>query len=68
MKLDRRKSARTLILGSFVAVPFLWYELPAHSAGLDALLIMGFVVAFFMTQLGVSQSLYRDNRSLRKME
>ncbi len=68
MKLDRRKTAGTLILGCFVAAPFLWHELQIHSAVVDVLIVLGFATTFLIAQLGINQSLYRSNRSLQKME
>ena len=68
MKLNVRKVIGALVAGLFLASIFLWQEFPKHSKMVDFFWVIAFVVGFLVVMLGIDQSIYRDNKTLRKVD
>jgi hypothetical protein len=68
MKLNIRKVIGVLVLGLFLALASLWNQFPKHSRAIDFFWVVAFTAGFLAVMLGIDQSIYRDNKTLRKID
>lgn len=68
MKLDTRKVIVVSVAGLFLATTSLWDQFPKDSIAVDSLWVIAFAAGVLLVSLGINQSLYRDNQTLRKMD
>jgi hypothetical protein len=68
VKLNGRKVVGVSVAGLFFAFISLWDQFPKHSKVIDCFWVIAFAMFFLLTWLGIDQSIYRDNRTLRKMD
>ena len=68
MKLNGRKFVGVSVAGLFLAFVSLWDQFSKHSQVLDIFWVVAIAAGFSLVWLGIDQSIYRDNKTLRKMD
>jgi hypothetical protein len=65
LKLNVRKIIGVSVAGLFLAFISLWEEFPKHSKILGCFWVIAFATGFLAVWVGIDQSIYRDNRTLK---